>query len=191
VIAEGMQFLLQSLGNLFVIALLLRFEMQLFRVPFKNPFAQFIVAVTDFAVKPLRRVIPGLFGLDLATLLLALLAEFLVVVASYWLADFPFALAGGHIWPVFVGLGVVRLASLAVYLLIGLSLVRAVLSWVNPYSPLMQVVTDLTEPFTQPFRRVIPLVGNVDLSPLALIIVCQLLLIVPIQAIERVLLGQF
>jgi YggT family protein len=66
-----------------------------------------------------------------------------------------------------------------------------VLSWVNPYSPLMQVVTDLTEPFTRPFRRVIPLVGNVDLSPLALIIVCQLLLIVPIQATERMLLGQF
>jgi YggT family protein len=191
VIGEGVQFLLQSLGNLFVIALLLRFEMQLFRVPFRNPFAQFIVAVTDFVVKPARRVIPGLFGLDLPTLVLALLIELGVVVAVYWLSDFPFALAGARIWPVMLGLGLVRLASLAVYLLIGMSLVRAVLSWVNPYSPLMPVVTDLTEPFTRPFRRIIPLVGNVDLSPLALIIVCQLVLIVPIQATERMLLGQF
>jgi YggT family protein len=186
---EALQFLLQTLGNLFVVAALLRFQMQLFRVPFKNPFAQFIVAVTDFAVKPLRRLIPGLFGLDLATLFLAFLVEFLVVLIGYWLLDFPFALAGGRIWPVFIGLALVRLVGLAVYLLIGMSLVRAVLSWVNPYSPLMPVVSDLTEPFMRPLRRIIPLVANVDLTPLVLILICQLLLIVPIQTTERVLLG--
>lgn len=188
-ITEALQFLLQTLGNLFVVAALLRFQMQLFRVPFKNPFAQFIVAVTDFAVKPLRRLIPGLFGLDLATLFLAFLVEFLVVLIGYWLLDFPFALAGSRIWPVFIGLALIRLTSLAVYLLIGMSLVRAVLSWVNPYSPLMPVVSDLTEPFMRPLRRIIPLVANVDLTPLALILICQLLLIAPIQATERILLG--
>ncbi len=188
-IVEALQFLVQTLGNLFVVAALLRFQMQLFRVPFKNPFAQFIVAVTDFAVKPLRRAIPGLLGLDLATLFLAFLIEFLVVLIGYWLLDFPFALAGGRIWPVLIGLALIRLASLAVYLLIGMSLVRAVLSWVNPYSLLMPVVSDLTEPFMRPLRRIIPLVANVDLTPLVLILICQLLLIVPIQATERMLLG--
>jgi len=83
-IEGALKFLIQTLVNLFVIAVLLRFMMQLFRVPFRNPFAQFIVAITDFAVKPLRRVIPGLFGLDWACLVLAWLVELGVVTAGYW-----------------------------------------------------------------------------------------------------------
>ena len=70
-IAGALKFLIQTLGNLFVIAVLLRFMMQLFRVPFRNSFAQFIVTLTDFAVKPLRRVVPGLLGLDWAATCMA------------------------------------------------------------------------------------------------------------------------
>jgi YggT family protein len=188
-IAGALGFLLQTLGNLFVIAVLLRFMMQLFRVPFRNPFAQFIVAITDFAVKPLRRVVPGLLGLDLACLLLAWLVELVVVTAGYWLDGFPFALAGAQVWPVMMGLAVVRLLSLAVYMVIGLTLVRAVLSWVNTNTPLMPVIYELTEPFLRPLRRIVPMVSNVDLTPLVLFILCQLVLMVPILALERALLG--
>lgn len=188
-IAGALGFLLQTLGNLFVIAVLLRFMMQLFRVPFRNPFAQFIVAITDFAVKPLRRVVPGLLGLDWACLVLAWLVELAVVTAGYWLDDFPFALAGAQVWPVMMGLAVVRLLSLAVYMIIGLTLVRAVLSWVNTNTPLMPVVYELTEPFLRPLRRIVPMVSNVDLTPLVLFILCQLILMVPILALERALLG--
>jgi YggT family protein len=189
VIGGALTFLIQTLGNLFVIAVLLRFMMQMLRISFRNPFAQFIVAVTDFAVKPLRRVVPGLFGLDLACLLLAFLVEFIVVVAAYWLGGFPFGLAGAGVWPVMLGLGAVRLITLAVYLVIGLTLVRVVLSWVNAYSPLAPVMYELTEPFLRPLRRVIPNIANVDLTPLVLFIVCQLVLMVPVQALERSLLG--
>ena len=188
-IAGALSFLLQTLGNLFVIAVLLRFMMQLFRVPFRNPFAQFIVALTDFAVKPLRRVVPGAFGLDWACLVLAWLVETLVVVAVYWLDGFPFGLAGSQVWPVMMGLGLVRLLSLAVYMVIGLTLVRAVLSWVNTNSPLMPVVYELSEPFLQPLRRIVPMVSSVDLTPLVLFILCQLVLMVPIFALERALLS--
>jgi YggT family protein len=188
-ISSALAFLIQTLGNLFVIAVLLRFMMQLFRVPFRNPFAQFIVAITDFAVKPLRRMVPGLFGLDLACLLLALLVELVVVVAGYWLNSFPFALAGAGVWPVMLGLAAVRLLGLAVYLIIGLTLVRAVLSWVNSDSPLMPVVYELSEPFLRPLRRIVPMVANVDLTPLVLFILCQLVLMVPVFALERALLG--
>jgi YggT family protein len=189
VIAGALTFLIQTLGNLFAIAVLLRFMMQLFRVPFRNPFAQFIVAVTDFAVKPLRRVVPGFFGLDWACLVVALLVELVVVLASYWLDGFPFSLAGGKVWPVMFGLAAVRLLSLAVYLVIGLTLVRAVLSWVNAHTPLMPVVYELTEPFLGPLRRIVPTVANVDLTPLVLFIVCQLILMLPVMALERALLG--
>ncbi len=188
-IAGALTFLVQTLGNLFAIAVLLRFMMQLFRVPFRNPFAQFIVAVTDFAVKPLRRVVPGFAGLDWACLVAAFLAEFVVVLVSYWLDDFPFGLAGGGVWPVMLGLAAVRLLSLAVYLVIGLTLVRALLSWVNAHSPLMPVVYELTEPFLAPLRRVVPMVANVDLTPLVLFIIAQLILMLPIMALERALLG--
>ncbi|MFZ3042521.1 MAG: YggT family protein [Thiobacillus sp.] len=188
-IEAALKFLIQTLGNLFVIAVLLRFMMQLFRVPFRNPFAQFIVALTDFAVKPLRRVVPGLWGLDWACLVLAWLVELLVVTAGYWLDGFPFALAGGNIWPVMLGLAAVRLLSLTVYLIIGLTLIRAVLSWVNSDTPLVPVVYTLTEPFLRPLRRVVPMVSNIDLTPLVLFILCQLVLMVPLLALERALLG--
>ena len=188
-IEAALKFLIQTLGNLFVIAVLLRFMMQLFRVPFRNPFAQFIVAITDFAVKPLRRVVPGLFGLDWACLALAWLVELVVVAAGYWLDGFPFALAGGKVWPVMLGLAVVKLLSLAIYMIIGLTLVRAVLSWVNSDNPLMPVVYELSEPFLRPLRRIIPMVSQIDLTPLVLFILCQLILMVPVLALERALLG--
>lgn len=188
-ISDALTFLLTTLGNLFAIAVLLRFSMQLARVSFKNPFAQFIVALTDFAVKPLRRAVPGLFGMDMASLLLAWLVEFLVVAGSYWLDGFPFGLAGGGVWGLMLGLSIVRLVSLAVYLVIGLTLIRAVLSWMNNFSPLTPVVIELTEPFLRPLRRVIPTVANVDLTPIALFLICQLVLMVPVQAIERALLA--
>jgi len=188
-IEGALKFLVQTLGNLFVIAVMLRFMMQLFRVPFRNPFAQFIVALTDFAVKPLRRVVPGLFGLDWACLLLAWLVELVVVASGYWLDGYPFALAGGKVWPVLLGLAAVRLLSLTVYLIIGLTLARAVLSWTNSNTPLMPVVYELTEPFLAPLRRIVPTIAQVDLTPLVLFILCQLVLMVPILALERVLLG--
>ena len=188
-IAGALKFLIQTLGNLFVIAVLLRFMMQLFRVPFRNSFAQFIVTLTDFAVKPLRRVVPGLLGLDWACLVLAWLVELAVVTAGYWLDGFPFGLAGGRVWPVMLGLAAVKLLSLAVYLVIGLTLVRAVLSWVNSNTPLMPVVYALTEPFLRPLRRIVPMVANVDLTPLVLFILCQLVLMVPLLALERALLA--
>jgi YggT family protein len=188
-IEAALKFLLQTLGNLFAIAVLLRFMMQLFRVPFRNPFAQFVVALTDFAVKPLRRVVPGFFGLDWASLLLAFVVEFVVVTGGYWLDGFPFALAGGKVWPVMLGLALVRLLSLAIYLMMGLTVVRAVLSWVNPHTPLMPVVYELTEPLLRPLRRIVPMVAQVDLSPLVLFILFQLVLMVPLLALERALLG--
>lgn len=188
-IAGALAFLIQTLGNLFVVAVLLRFMMQVVRVPFRNPFAQFIVAITNFAVKPLRRVVPGVLGLDWACLLLAFLVELIVVMAEYWLNGFPFGLAGARVWPVMLGLAAVRLVSLTVYMIIGLTLVRAVLSWTNPNTPLMPVVYELTEPFLRPLRRIVPMVGQVDLTPLVLFILCQLILMVPVLALERVLLG--
>ena len=189
-LADTLNFFIQTLGGLFAVAVLLRFAMQAMRVPFSNSFAQFIVHITDFVVRPLRRVIPGWGGYDWASLLLAWLTEVLVTAALLWVKGFPFSLAGLGIWPVVSGLGVLALVKLALYLIIGLTLVRAILSWVNPYSPLSPVIYPLTEPLLRPFRRLLP-ASQIDFSPLVLIILCQFLLSVPLAALERAALGAF
>lgn len=189
-LADTLNFFIQTLGGLFAVAVLLRFAMQVMRVPFSNPFAQFIVRITDFAVRPLRRVIPGWGGYDWASLFLAWLTEVLVVAALLWVKDFPFSLAGLGVWPVLFGLGAVELVKLALYLVMGLTLVRAVLSWVNPYSPIAPVIYPLTEPLLAPFRRLLP-ASQIDFSPLVLIILCQFMLAVPLAALERAALSAF
>lgn len=182
-------FLLQTFLGLFSLALLLRFYLQVVRAPSRNPLSQFVVALTDFAVRPARRVIPGLWGLDLSTLVLAWATELLLLVAIV-------LVTGNSLGPEF-GLGLIGLALLAalnvfrlsVYILIGATIVLAVLSFIAPYSPAMPIASALTRPFLQPFRRWIPPVGNVDLSPLFLLITCQLILMVPVRWAEDLLRG--
>lgn len=189
-LVDTLNFFIQTLGSLLALAVFLRFAMQVMRVPFSNPFAQFIVRITDFAVRPMRRVIPGWGGYDWASLLLAWLIEVLVAAALLWVKGFPFSLAGAGVWPVLLGVGAMELVKLALYLVMGLTLVRAVLSWVNPYSPLSPVIYPLTEPILAPLRRWLP-ASQIDFSPLVLLILCQFLLAVPIAALERGLLGSF
>ena len=188
---DGLQFVVQTLGNLFLFALLLRFAMQLFRAPFGNPFGQFVVAFTDFLVRPLRRVIPGYKGIDFATLAGAWLVEYLIQILLLWSSGFPFRLAAGAALPALALLALVKLLELAIYLVMGITVIRAVLSWVNPYSPLAPVIYTLSEPILAPLRRIIPLVGNVDLTPLVVFFVGQLIILVPLRALEIAILGSF
>jgi YggT family protein len=189
-LADTLNFFIQTLGGLFAVAVLLRFAMQAMRVPFSNPFAQFIVRITDFAVRPLRRFIPGWGGYDWASLFLAWLIEVLVVTTLLWVKGFPFSLAGLGVWPVLLGLGAIELVKMALWLIMGLTLVRAVLSWVNPYSPISPVIYPLTEPLLAPFRRLLP-ASQIDFSPLVLFILCQFLLVVPVAALERAAMAAF
>lgn len=181
-LSQALIFLLETAFNLLVLAALLRFFMQLFRAPFRNPVAQFVVALTDFAVKPLRRIIPGLGGLDLASLLFAWLAELILLVLVF--AIRYQALPDAAAFPALITLSLIALLRLTIYLLIGVVLVQAVLSWVSPYHPMMSLFSTLTQPFLKPIRRFVPLVGGVDLSPLVLLVICQLILMLPIAWLE-------
>ena len=180
---QALIFILQNLTNLLLIALLLRVYMQWMRVPFQNPFAQFVVKLTDFAVRPLRRVIPSLFGLDLATLLLAIFLQLALTLALYWLSGFPFAVAGIGVLLGFMIIALVALLSLMCYVLMGLVFVVALLSLVNPYSPYMVVFDSLTQPILRPFRRWIPLVGGVDLSPMVFFLLMQFIVTFPLASL--------
>lgn len=170
-------FLLETFMGLFALALLLRFYLQLVRAPYRNPLSQFLAALTDFIVRPARRIIPGLWGMDLATLLLAWLTELALLFAVYSLKGYDFRSGAGI---AFAGLGLlaaVELLKLSLYIVMIAVIVQALLSWVNPYSPIAPLLNSFTRPFLRIFQRRIPPIGNVDLSPLFVIIVCQLLLI--------------
>lgn len=180
---QALAFILQNLINLFLIALLLRVYMQWVRVPFQNPFAQFVVKLTDFVVRPLRRVIPSLFGLDMATLMLAVLLQLALTLVLSALSGFPFAVAGTSVLLGFLLIALVALLSLICYVLMGLVIVVALLSLVNPYSPYMAVFDSLTQPILRPFRRWIPLVGSVDLSPMVFFLLMQFIVTFPLASL--------
>ena len=182
---DAAQFLLRTAFDLMASALFLRFWMQWVRVPFHNPFGQFLLRVTDFAVRPLRRVIPGFFGLDWASLLPFYLAVLLSVLGTSWLLDYPFAAAGVSVLPAFLLLALASAARLALYLMIGFVLIQAVISWVNPFSPHASLFYALARPILKPFQKLVPPIAGIDLTPMVALIVVQLLLIAPVTALER------
>ncbi len=184
-LAQALQFLLESIGNFFVLALLLRFYLQLTRAPFRNPFAQFVVALTDFAVKPLRRIVPGLAGMDLSSLLGAWLIEFILLFAVLTLSGFPLLVAGFGVITGVAFWAAIKLIGLTLYILMGAVLIQALLSWVNPYTPLAPLLNALAEPLLRPVRRIVPMVGGVDLSSLVVLLAIQLILMVPVALLER------
>ena len=186
---QGAAFLADTVLGLFIVALLLRFYLQLFRAPYNNPLSPFIFAITDFLVKPARRIIPGHLGLDLATLVLAFLVELLAVSILLWLngmAPHPFTTGTLLVAALLAVTGLVR-QSLHIFMLA--LILQAVLSWVNPYSPLAPALNSLTSPFLGFFRNRLPPAGNVDLSPLFAIVIIQLLLTVPLAWVDSLLYG--
>ncbi len=179
-----LRFLLDTLFGFFVFLLLARFFLQLLRASFRNPLAQFITALTDWLVLPARRVIPRVFGLDLASSLLAWLMELLLLLLLYLLKGGDFHGGSAAVLGILVSLALLELARFSLYLLIGVILIQAVISWVNPYAPLAPLFNTLTAPFLRPFRRLVPPIANIDLSPLLALVAAQLLLI-PLEYLAR------
>ncbi len=183
-LSQILQFLLDTIFGSFVFVLLARFYLQLMRAPFRNPLGQFVTALTNWLVLPVRRVIPGMFGLDLASFLLAWLTQALLLFLLYLLRGGGLGVMPGTLAGVMFSLALLELARFSLYLLIGVILVQAVISWVSPYAPLAPLFNALAAPFLRPFRRLIPPIGNVDLSPLFALVVAQLLLI-PLEYLAR------
>jgi YggT family protein len=177
-------FLINTIGDLFALALLLRFMLQLLRAPARNQLSEFVAAVTDFIVRPARRVIPGLWRLDLATLLLAWLTEAAQVWLVLQIKGYELGSAVGIALIALAALAAIQIVRLALYVVMIAVVLQAVLSWVNPYSPLAPLLAAVTRPFLRPFQKLVPAIANVDLSPLFVLIICQLLLTVPLAWFE-------
>jgi len=175
---QALIFLLDAVTGFFTLLLLARFFMQLSRVSFANQIGTFVVQLTNWIVKPLRRVVPGVAGLDLASLLPACLLQCALVFAIYLLRGSALALDGGAIAALVLWHGLLGTLRSAVWLFIGALFLQAVLSWANPYSPIGQPVMQLTRPLLAPIQRILPPIANIDLSPLVAILLLQVVLMV-------------
>ena len=177
-------FLVNTVFGLFVVALLLRFYLQWARASYRNPLSEFLQALTDFMVRPARRLIPGLWGLDLATLALAWLAQLVEILVVLQIKDYGLGPAAGQAFAAAALLALVMLVKIGLYIVMAAVIVQVVLSWVGPYSPLMPLANSMTRPFLSAFQRRVPPIGNVDLSPLFALVVIQLLLMLPVAWLE-------
>ena len=168
-------FLIKTLVDLYILTFLLRLILQLVRADFYNPLSQFIVRVTNPLVRPLRRVVPPLGGIDTATLLLILLLEIAATTVLLLL------ITGGTLPGIgtLIYLGFLRGVVLLLRLYLVTILISVILSWVgrDTRHPLVSVLDSIVEPVLRPVRRILPTVGGLDLSPLVVLLLIQAALI--------------
>jgi YggT family protein len=174
-ISQALVFLVDILLGLYILAVLLRFLFQVVRADFYNPFSQALVIITNPTLKPLRRMIPGLYGVDLAAIVLMLVLQ--------CLKNFIIGLIKGA-QPKVTGLVVVaavELLQLTLWVFIIAIFIRVILSWISPYAtrqnPAVGLLNNLTEPLMRPARQMIPPMGGLDLSPIAVFILLYLTII--------------
>ncbi len=165
-------YVLQTLGSLYLLIVLLRFVLQLVRANFYNPLCQFAVKATQPLLKPLRRIIPSVFGLDLSSLVLAILLQLalmaLTLLLTYGTTGNPLQLL---IWSI---IGVTALfLNIFFYALI----ISVILSWVAPgsHNPGAELVNQICEPALAPFRKILPNLGGLDISPILAFMVLKLI----------------
>jgi YggT family protein len=167
--------LIETAAALLGVTLLLRACMNWLGIPARNPLAQFVLALTDWLVLPLRKVVHPVGRLDWASLVAAYLVAILQLVLIFVLIG-----AGMESWPwtkvlLYAGLQVLRWA---LHLVMWLTIIHVLLSWVNPHAPVAPVIGMIVRPFLAPFQRALPLIGGIDLSPLLLVVIVNMVLLV-------------
>lgn len=170
-------FLFDIAFQLFGIALILRAWIFAIRLHPFNPYSQAILRVTDWLVLPVRRVVPPSGRFDWPSILACWLSAILYLVLTWLIATAGLLPSVSTIGPVLVAALLVSLKWLF-NLIVWVTLIQAVLSWINPLSPIMPVLYTLTAPLLDPIRRLLPRTGGLDFSPLVLLIVAQVLMMV-------------
>ena len=186
--ANAAVYLIDTVFSVYMLLVMLRFLLQVVRADFYNPICRFIVKATNPPLRPLRRVIPGVGGIDLASVILLLVLQVVALKLSH--------LAVGQTvkFPGLMVMACGELLSLALTCFTITIIAQAILSWFGPggaYHPITRLLYSLNEPLLRPVRRIIPPIGGtLDLSPLLVIFVLQLakiLLVQPISDLGRVL----
>ena len=165
-------YVLQTIGSLYLLIVLMRFVLQLVRANFYNPLCQFIVKATQPLLKPLRRVIPSLFGLDMSSLVLAILVQLALMALTLLLT---YGTTGNFvqllIW------AIIGVTALFLKIFFFALIISVILSWVSPgsHNPGAELVNQICEPALAPFRKLLPNLGGLDISPILAFMVLKLL----------------
>lgn len=178
-LAASAVFLINTVFGLYLFAVMLRLLLQWARADFYNPISQFLVKVTNPPLRPLRRIIPGWGGIDFASIFLLIVLQMLEIFLANMVLGRVMPLSGLFIT------SVAELLNLLLNIFLIAILVQVVISWVSPntYNPATVLLHRLTEPVLAPARRIIPPISGIDLSPLVVLVVFQLikfLLIAPL-----------
>ena len=173
--------LIQTVFGLYILAVLLRLMLQWVRADFYNPVSQFIVKITNPPLKPLRRIIPGWGGVDVASILLLFTLQMAENFLYYMAMGISIAVSS-----LFV-VSLADLLNLLINVFIGAILIQVILSWVAPgnYNPVIDLVYRIADPLLTPARRIIPPISGIDLSPLLALLVLQLLKILLVAPITN------
>ncbi len=165
-------YILQTIGSLYLLIVLLRFILQLVRADFYNPLSQFIVRATHPLLKPLRKVIPSVAGLDLASLVLAIVVQLVLMALTLMLlgygVDNPLQLL---VWSI---IGVTALFLKVFFFAL---IISVILSWVaqGSHNPTAMLINQICEPLLAPIRRILPSMGGLDLSPIVAFLILNLI----------------
>tara|TARA_R110001592_G_scaffold7583_2_gene42261 strand:- start:6450 stop:7013 length:564 start_codon:yes stop_codon:yes gene_type:complete len=173
--SEIFTLVLDTLSSLYLMIILLRFILQLSRADFYNPVSQFIVKATNPLLIPLRRIIPSIGGIDTASIVLAILFQTLVITLKM------LVLSGGVANPVFlIALSVVMVLDVLLKVYFWALIIMIVASWVAPGSgnPALVLINQIVEPLMKPFRKMLPAMGGLDLSPILVFLVIKVLEVV-------------
>lgn len=173
---EILQFLIEISFTILGAAFLARAWLHAVRFHPFNPFSQLIFRVTEWLCKPLRSILPSARSIDFASLLGAYLVAFIYLMLMWVVATLSFPPAG--LIPPALGAALVTMGRWMLNLIIWLTLIQAILSWVNPLAPVMPILRTLTAPLLEPVRRILPNLGGLDLSPLVLLILAQIAMMV-------------
>ncbi len=181
-LTDPLVFLIRTLFGLYIAVVLIRFLLQWARADFYNPISQFVVRVTAPLLRPLRQIIPGYGGMDLASLVLAWALKAVELALIAGLLGYVGPLLGALAW------ALPALIELAIDVLLFAVLIRVVLSWVNPdpYNPAVSLLARLTDPILGPAQRLLPTIGGIDLSPMLVmvgLVLLQMLLLPPLKAL--------
>ncbi len=170
-VTYALEFLITTLFDMYIFVLILRFILQYLNINYYNPFTQFVLKATSPVITPVRRWIPGYKGIDFATLLVIFLFT-LVKVTLTWFLLRPFA-------PFFPGLAILSIGEIVkqtINLYFFAMIIQIISSWVAPMSgsPLLEILNRLTWPLIKPFKRIIPPMGGIDITPIPVLISLQL-----------------
>ena len=176
-ISDATFFLVDTVLGLYILIVMLRFLFQLTGADFYNPISQFIVKASNPLLRRLRRVVPGLWGIDFAAVVLLIVLEGARIGITALLIGRTPQLAGVLV------LSIAELLKLAVYVMVFSIFIRAVFSWISMgrSNPMLQLLSTFTEPLMAPARRILPATGALDLSPIIVFIVLMLVLKLLVQ----------